>query len=178
MAAAKSSKRPRKGSPGEGLSSLVEQLVQRILRPLGLVVLSVERIQEALDEAADRGRLTRTDANAIAAELVQRGRDQTEELLSDLDRLRDVGRRQIDSATRRARRSDAVDRLVARADHARRTVGVGTSFPITSYDELTASQVQRRLGGLKRAELRQVSDYERRHANRKSVLAALDRALR
>ena len=63
------------------------------------------------------------------------------------------------------------------ADRARRTVGVGPSFPILGYDDLTAAQVEGRLDGLTPAELRKVRDYERRHANRKSVLGAIERAL-
>jgi polyhydroxyalkanoate synthesis regulator phasin len=135
---------------GDGLSGLAEQMVNRVIRPLGLVMLSRERIQETLDEAAERGRLTRTDANELAAELVRRGRQQTDEL---------------------------VDRIVRGADKARRTVGVGSSFPVTGYDELTSAQVQQRLDGLSPAELRKVRDYERRHANRKSVLSAIEKAL-
>jgi len=64
------------------------------------------------------------------------------------------------------------------ADRARRTVGVGPTFPILGYDDLTAGQVAQRLDGLKPADLRRVRDYERRHANRKSVLAAVEKALR
>jgi hypothetical protein len=37
--------------------------------------------------------------------------------------------------------------------------------------------VEQRLDGLKPAELRKVRDYECRHANRKSVLEAIERAL-
>jgi polyhydroxyalkanoate synthesis regulator phasin len=166
-----------RGRRSEGLSSLAEQLVNRILKPLGLVVLSRERIQEALDEAADRGRLTRTDANELVAELVRLGRQQTDELLSDLERLLGQGRQRWDSATRRARSSDTLDRIVRGAERARRTVGVGPSFPIAGYDDLTAGQVQQRLAGLSLAELRKLRDYERRHANRKSVLAAIEKAL-
>jgi hypothetical protein len=151
--------------------------VERILRPLGLVVLSRERIQETLEEAAERGRVTRSDANELAALLVQRGRQQTDELLADLDRLLGRGRSQIDSATNRARRSKSVDRLVRGADRARRSVGVGPTFPIIGYEELTAVQIRGRLAGLKRPELRRVRDYERRHANRKSVLASIDKQL-
>jgi hypothetical protein len=43
---------------------------------------------------------------------------------------------------------------------------------------MTASQVNKRLTDLSRPELRTVRDYEARHANRKSVLDAIDRALR
>ena len=161
----------------DGLAALAEQLANRILKPLGLVVLSREKIQETLDEAAERGRLTRSDANALVAELVRLGRQQTDELLSDLERLLGQGRQRWDSATRRARSSGPVDRIVRGADKARRTVGAGPSFPIAGYDDLTAGQVQERLDGLSPAELRRVRDYERRHANRKSVLAAIEKAL-
>jgi len=162
---------------GDGLAGLAEQLANRIIKPLGLVVLSRERIQETLDEAAERGRLTRTDANELVAELVRLGRQQTEELLSDLERVLGQGRQRFDTATRRARSSETFDRIVRGADKARRSVGVGASFPISGYDELTAGQVQQRLGGLSPSQLRKVAEYERRHANRKSVLSAIEKAL-
>jgi polyhydroxyalkanoate synthesis regulator phasin len=162
---------------GNGLANLAEQLANRILKPLGLVVLSRERIQETLDEAAERGRLTRSDANELVTELVRRGRQQTDELLSDLERLLGQGRQRFDTATKRARSSEALDRIVRGADRARRSVAVGSTFPISGYDDLTAGQVQSRLDGLTAANLRKVREYERRHANRKSVLAAIDKAL-
>ena len=156
------------------MASVVEQLVNRILRPLDMVVISRERIQQTLDEAAERGRVTRADANELVVELVRRGRQQTDELLLDFDRLLGRGRNQLDSARRRA----PVDQIVRAADRARHSVGAGTSFPIPGYDEMTASQVNKQLAGLDRPELRKVRDYESRHANRKSVLEAIDRALR
>jgi polyhydroxyalkanoate synthesis regulator phasin len=148
-----------------------------VITPLGLVLLTRERIQETLDEAAERGRVTRTDANELVSELVRRGRQQTDDIFKDIELLFERGRGQLESATRRARRADPVNRLVRSADRARRTVGVGPSFPIAGYDELTAGQVQERLKGLTPGELRKVREYERRHANRKSVLAAVERAL-
>jgi polyhydroxyalkanoate synthesis regulator phasin len=162
----------------DGLASIIEQLANRVFKPLDLVVLTRERIQETMDEAAERGRVTRSDANALAAELVRRGRQGTDDLFRDIETLLGRGRDQIGSATRRARRSEPVDRLVRAGDRARRTVNLGSSFPISRYDELTAGQVSARLDGLTPAELRKVREYERRHANRKSVLAAVDKALR
>jgi polyhydroxyalkanoate synthesis regulator phasin len=150
--------------------------VNRIIRPLDLVMLTRDRIQETLDEAAERGRLTRTDANELVSELVRRGRQQTDDLLADFEQLVGRGRDQLGSAAKRARRSDPVDQLVRAADRARRTVGVG-SFPISGYDDLTTSQVTARLDSVSPAELRKVRDYEARHANRKSVLEAIDRKL-
>src|SRR5262249_45223652 len=136
-----------------------------------------DRIQEVLDEAAERGRVTRSDANELAAELVDRGRQQTEQLLSDVERLFGRGRQQIGSAPTPARRSASLGPLMRSADKAGRSVATGGSFPILGYDDLTATQVQGRLDGLSPAELRKVRDYERRHANRKSVLAAIDKHL-
>jgi polyhydroxyalkanoate synthesis regulator phasin len=157
-----------RGAKPDGLAGLAEQLANRIIKPLGLVVLSRERIQETLDDAAERGRLTRSDANQLGAELIRLGREQTDELLSDLERMLGQGRERLDSATRRALRG---------ADRARRSVGVGSSFPIAGYDDMTAGQVQSRLDGLSPADLRKLRDYERRHANRKSVLSAIEKAL-
>lgn len=159
------------------MAGLVEQLANRILKPLGLVLLSRERIQDTLDQAAEHGRITRSDANELVAELVRRGRQQTDELLSDIERLLGRGREGLGSATKKARLGDPVDALVRGADRARRTVGVGSSFPIAGYDDLSARQVQERVRGLTPAELSKVREYERRHANRKSVLAAVERLI-
>jgi polyhydroxyalkanoate synthesis regulator phasin len=165
------------GAASDGSSGLAEQLLNRVIKPLGLVVLTRDRIQEVLDDAAARGRVTRSDANELVTELVNRGRQQTDQLLSDVERVFGKGRQQVGAATQRARRSESLELLLRSADKARRSVGAGQSFPILGYDELTAAQVQARLEGLSPAELRRLRDYERRHANRKSVLAALDKQL-
>ncbi len=141
-----------------------------------MLVISRERIAETVDEAAARGRLTRSDGELLVTELVQRGRQQTEELFADLDRTLGRGRQQLDVATRRARMA-TTDRLMRGADRARRTIGVGPSFPILGYDDLTVPQVRGRLMHLSDPELRTVRDYERRHANRKSLLSAVEKAL-
>jgi polyhydroxyalkanoate synthesis regulator phasin len=160
-----------------GGTSLSDQLANTIIKPLDLVLISRERIQQTLDEAAERGRVTRGDANELVVELVRRGRQQTDDLLREIEQLLGRGRDQLGSAGKRVRTAEPVDRLVRSADRARRTIGVGPSFPIAGYDDLTAGQVDQRLAGLTPADLRQVRDYERRHANRKSVLDAIERAL-
>ena len=148
-----------------------------VSNPVDLVILTRDRIQETLDEAAKRGRVTRSDANELVAELVRRGRSQSEDLVAEIERQLDRGRAQVETATRKARRAEPVDRVVRTADRARRAVRVGPAFPILGYDELTAGQVTARLDELKPAELRKVRDYERKHANRKSVLEAVEKAL-
>ena len=56
-------------------------------------------------------------------------------------------------------------------------MGIGPSFPITGFDDLTVAQVQSRLTDLSPAQLRKVRDYERRHANRKMVLNSVEERL-
>ena len=87
-------------------------------------------------------------------------------------------RRQVETAGGRAGRAarDAADRPLAQADRLRRRAGVG-SFPITAYDQLTATQVKSRLTDLTPAELRKVRDYEQRNAARKGVMGAIEKKL-
>jgi hypothetical protein len=95
-----------------------------------------------LEDAVQRGRMTRDDAEELLAELVRRG----EGLLS------------------------------GPADRVRRIAGIG-AFPISGYDEMTVAEVAEHLDGLSPAELRRVQDHERRNANRKTVLTAIERKL-
>ena len=74
----------------------------------------------------------------------------------------------------RSRAARAADPALARADRVRRAAGVGGSFPITGYQDLTAGQVRGRLTNLTAAELRKVRDFERRNANRKTVLNSIE----
>ncbi len=141
-------------------------LVDALTRGL---VLTRERINETLEDAVQRGRMTRKDAEELAASLVGIGRRQAQDLLAEAETLLGRGRRRTNENT---------DVLVRQVDKARRAVGVGPTFPILGYDDLTAGQVADRLGDLSSAQLRKVRDHERRNANRKSVLTAIERALR
>jgi polyhydroxyalkanoate synthesis regulator phasin len=161
----------------DGIVSIAEQLARGIVNPRDLIVLTRDRIQETFDDAASRGRVTRKDANDLVAELMRLGRSQSEDLLGELETLVERGRDGLETATKKARNSESVDRIVRSADRARRTVKVGPSFPILGYDELTAPQVRSRVRTLSRPELRQVLTYERNHANRKSVVGAIEKSL-
>jgi polyhydroxyalkanoate synthesis regulator phasin len=94
-----------------------------VVSPRDLVVLTRDRIQQTLDEAAERGRVTRTDANMLVSELVRRGRRQTDGVLAEIEQLLDRGRDQIGLVTRRARQSGSVEKIVRGADRARRSAG-------------------------------------------------------
>jgi polyhydroxyalkanoate synthesis regulator phasin len=161
-------RKPTKAAPSPPTApdpaSMVELLSQGI-------VLTTDRIQAAMDDAVQRGRMTRGDAEELVQLLVEAGRKQAEDLLRDLEGL--VGR-SLDVAGDASRK--AGDRLLRESDRARRVAGLA-GFPISRYDDLTAAQIVGRVAELSGPELRQVRDYERRHGNRKSVLAAIEKHL-
>lgn len=145
----------------------------------GGVVLTAQRIQEAVNDAVTRGRMTRRDAEDLATGLVSSGRQQTADLLADLEQV--LGRGRSDLTSARAITKGAVkgssERALREVDRARRAAGMGPSFPILGYDELTAAQVVARLTELTPAELRKVRTYERRTHDRATVLKAIEKRL-
>jgi polyhydroxyalkanoate synthesis regulator phasin len=115
-----------------------------VLNPLDVMVITRERLQDTLDDAVRRGRMTRDDATDLLAEIL---------------------RRAISAPT---------DRVIREV---KRVTGAEDEFPIADYDDLTAAQIVSHLGALEAPQLRRVRDYERRNANRKTVLAAVDQKL-
>jgi polyhydroxyalkanoate synthesis regulator phasin len=182
---------------GKSVAEFRQALTSNLIRPLDLVMLSRQRIEDALDEVVKRGRMTRDDASQLGQALFTIGRQQTDDVMKDLEQLLGRGRTELETRTgtvrdrsveaaRGARRSvgqatnaarKAADPLLMQADRARRVAGVGPSFPISGYDDLTAAQITARLDTLTPAELRKVRDYERRRGNRKSVLEAIEAKL-
>ena len=59
------------------------------------VTLSRERIQEVVDDAVKRGRMTHGDAEKMIGELFKRGRKQTDAMLSELEKLVRQARRKL-----------------------------------------------------------------------------------
>jgi outer membrane biosynthesis protein TonB len=59
------------------------------------VTLSRDRIQEVVDDAVKRGRMTHGDAEKMIGELLKRGRKQTDALLSELEKLMRQARRKL-----------------------------------------------------------------------------------
>ena len=110
-----------------------------------VLTITRERLQDTLDDAVRRGRMTRDDAAELMSEIVRRAI------------------------------SAPADRVLQEVKAA---IGAGEDeFPIDDYDELTAAQIVSRLDALETPDLRRVRDYERRNANRKTVLNAVDAKL-
>ena len=114
--------------------------------------------EEVVDDAVKRGRMTRDDAQQMVQTLLQRSARQTDDFLSDLERMLGRGDARASASPQ------------GRGDEPAAARRAPSNLPIADYDELSAAQVQERLDGLTPAELRKLRDYERRHANRKTVL--------
>ena len=173
-------------STGTEESSRAEQSVQAFREALEKsITISRERLQEVVDDAVRRGRMTRGDAEEMVGRLVTRGRDQADDLMSQLERvLSEVreapgkAKQRVGAGAEQARKRAvaAVDKPLASADRVRRGARV-PGFPITAYDQLSIRQIDRRLQELSRQQLRKVREYERRNKARKGLLRALDRKL-
>ncbi|HVX32470.1 MAG TPA: hypothetical protein VHA80_04945 [Solirubrobacterales bacterium] len=78
----------KSGGLDKGFAQLRDSLEQS-------VTLSRERIQEVVDDAVKRGRMTHGDAEKMIGELLKRGRKQTDALLSELEKLVRQARRRL-----------------------------------------------------------------------------------
>jgi polyhydroxyalkanoate synthesis regulator phasin len=187
----------RAGVEAKTVAEFREALRKNLIKPMEMVLISRDRIEEVLGEAVDQGRVTARDAQRITSGLVKRGQRQTTDVLKDLEQLIGRGRDEIGGRTAgarkaaggvagRARKEAAGARgravrtgspALAQADRVRRAAGVGPNFPITGYEDLNAPQIQSRLKNLTPAELRKVRDHEKRNANRKTILNAIESKL-
>jgi hypothetical protein len=157
----------RAGSVSRNVGAIRELVRRSMLAPVNAVLLTRKGIEDVLDDAVTRGRMTRDDAQQMMQTLLQYGAKQTDDFLSDLERLLARGsleERPRGDSGRRPRRA--------------RPRRPASNLAIKDYDDLSAAQVQDRLDGLTPAELRKLRDYERRHANRKTVLDRIQRKLR
>ena len=154
------------------------------------VTLSRERIQEVMDDAVKRGRMTRSDAEETVSRLVSKSRQQTDELVAELENLLEGARKGVESrvAPARKRAGEAATRAVQRArstaepalvetDKLRRRAGVAAGGPITGYESLNATQVKSRLKGMTKADLRKVRTQEKRGKARKGILDDIEKRL-
>jgi polyhydroxyalkanoate synthesis regulator phasin len=167
------------------------------------VVVTGERVQETVEDAVRRGRMTRRDAQELASAILAASRRQTDEIRQQLEALLERGPR---LARREGEDAEPVTIPIEHEDATGTTVSGGVStgdaapsgaageapapgssgpadaappaaLPIPDYDDLTAVLVRKSLAGLSAAELRAVRDHEAAHANRKTVLQAVDRLL-
>ena len=139
---------------GQGESTAEDDPRSALAAIRDLLLLPSERVRDTLDDAVRRGRITRTDAEELVDRLMELGRQQTDDVLGRLEKL-------VPGLPRRGTGADGEPEL-----------------PIERYDDLTAAQITARLEQLEVLDLRVIEDYEKRNANRKSVLNAVEKRLR
>ena len=91
-AAAKGTAKAKRAQRAPGLDIGIAQLRESLEHS---VTLSRERIQEVVDDAVKRGRMTHGDAEKMIGELLKKGRKQTDALLSELESLLRQARRKL-----------------------------------------------------------------------------------
>ncbi len=116
------------------------------------VTISRDRLQEVVDDAVRRGRMTRGDAEELVSRLVTRGREQAEDILGQLEgmlaQIRETGvspgepRRAVSRAAGRARRElddvavRARQEVESRAEAARKRAVGAVDQPLASADRV------------------------------------------
>lgn len=171
------------------------------------ITISLDRLQEVIDDAVRRGRMTRADAEELFGKLLSRGREQADDLLKQVEPLISQARKEARKARNQVdtRTAPARERATDAAVRARREVRSKVTrtrkrardtanqplvradrvrrrarlpgFPITAYDQLSVPQINDRLRELTHDELRKVRKYEDSHRNRVGVLRAVERKL-
>jgi polyhydroxyalkanoate synthesis regulator phasin len=122
------------------------------------ITISRDRLQEVVDDAVRRGRMTRGDAEDLVGRLISRGREQAEDIISELEQMVSALREDVPAAVTNPRRTAgrAADRarreLEDAAGRARREVGGrverGRRRTVAAVDQPLASadRVRRRTG--------------------------------
>jgi polyhydroxyalkanoate synthesis regulator phasin len=92
----KSTATKAKAAPSKSKTATLDKSISQLKDSLEhSVTLSRDRIQEVVDDAVKRGRMTHGDAEKMIGELLKRGRKQTDALLSELEKLVRQARRKL-----------------------------------------------------------------------------------
>src|SRR5205085_4444480 len=123
--------RPLEEFSGKSVAEFRQALNKNLIRPFELVMLSRDRIEDAMDEVVRRGRMTRDDATQLAQALFTLGRQQTEDVMRDLEQLLGRGRSNLEERTAGVR-----ERSMSAATAARQQVGEATTRARKAADPL------------------------------------------
>jgi polyhydroxyalkanoate synthesis regulator phasin len=151
MAKAKQTAEP---APAAATGTRAEQSIQAFRDALEKSVhISRERLQEVVDDAVRRGRMTRGDGEELVTRVITRGREQAEDILGELERVVSQIRGEVETAAREPRKSadraagrarreleDASDRardqVGARAKRARKRAVAAVDQPLAGADRV------------------------------------------
>lgn len=109
-------------SGGDAGSTPAEQSIEAFRAALeASVTISRERLQEVVDDAVRRGRMTRGDGEELLGSLLTRGREGVDDIIGQLDRLLSQLREDVEERTAKQRRN-----AVRTADRAKRELDDAT----------------------------------------------------
>lgn len=193
---------PRKPPSEEQLREAFSEVHDALARA---VVLSSDRVQSVFEDAVVRGRMTRRDAEELAQSLVALGRDQANELVSEVDALaRSIPAKVVEAVDPRAgrrRRKAKADADAAQREEAARFVSAeafqdvkkaqakaaakpkakAAAKPKASASSdpstLTVRELTALVPSLTAAQLKTLRTKEAAGKNRAGVLQAIDRKL-
>ena len=89
------------------------------------------------------------------------------------EKLSDEEKRETEKKKREG--SKQGQQYVANTDEAQQARKESQAPPLKGYDDLSVEDVERKMKGLSKEEVREVLDYEKRHKNRKTLTESLDR---
>lgn len=83
-------------------------------------------------------------------------------------------------ATEQRKREGSKDgeQYVGNTNAAQKARGEFKAPPLRGYDDLTVEEIEKKIQGLSKAEIKDLRDHEKKHENRKTLLETLDRRLR
>ena len=163
---------PSAGRSDKSVQAFREAVDRSVTALESNVTVPRDRLQEVVDDAVERGRITRQDANELVSNLVNRGRKYSrrpgqgarEPVRAGPQGVRLAGSRRPQGGRGAdhaeppagfegcradlARCDRAADPALAEADRVRRRAGVAADAPITAYESLTVPQIRARLADL------------------------------
>jgi hypothetical protein len=138
---------------------------------------AAEQRAEAAERAAQRAIQRAKKAEQRAAEAALKATERAKKAEKRATAAaEEAGRRATEAATQSAA-ADAERRAAAEAERQTIELAAARRTPVAHYDDLAAEEVIALLASLERDDLQTLRDYERRHANRVSVLSAIDSVL-
>lgn len=138
----------------ERQSQATEQLTREITQ-------GAEKAVQATQEVAQRGLGALRKSGEMGLSAMREGAEQAAQM----------GERAM-AAGEHARPSPA-----ATGEHARPTAARRAGPPLDNYDELSIEDIEQRLDKLNRDQLRQLSEYEGKNKNRKTLMESLQRRI-
>lgn len=140
--------------------------------PVGVATAMIEALPNASQRGKDKINSQITSARFVGSFVVKQAQDQIQRALGQT-----IGQIGVFGGLDRANEEPFVAQdstSEGSSDFRRSDVSESVELSIASYDNLSASQIVQRLGGLSLTELQAIRDYEISHRNRRTILVRIE----